>query len=100
MRILIANEQRDGLVLLTRLVEQLGHEVVASEVDVSAIASATEREQPDVALVELGPSSEQALGIISEIVREAFCPVIAVLTRIIRPAVGRFVRRLLHHADR
>jgi response regulator NasT len=79
MRILIANEERDGLLLLTGLVEQLGHEVVASEVDVRAIAEATERAQPDVALVELGPSSEQALGIISEIVREAFCPVIAVL---------------------
>lgn len=79
MRILIANEQRDRLALLTALVEKLGHTVVASEVDVAATAVATERVQPDVALVELGPSSDHALGIISAIVREAYCPVIALL---------------------
>jgi AmiR/NasT family two-component response regulator len=39
----------------------------------------TAREQPDVALVGLGLSSEHALELITEIVREASCPVIALL---------------------
>ena len=42
-------------------------------------APSTAREQPDVALVGLGSSSEHALELISEIVREASCPVIAIL---------------------
>jgi AmiR/NasT family two-component response regulator len=37
------------------------------------------RERPDIALVGLGLSSEHALDLISEIVREASCPVIALL---------------------
>jgi Response regulator with putative antiterminator output domain len=39
----------------------------------------TARERPDVALVGLGVNSEHALELISEIVREASCPVIALL---------------------
>ena len=39
----------------------------------------TAREHPDVALVGLGESSTHALDLISEIVREASCPVIAIL---------------------
>ena len=40
----------------------------------------TARERPDVALVGLGLSSEHALELIAEIVREASCPVIALLS--------------------
>ena len=40
----------------------------------------TARERPDVALVGLGLHSEHALGLIGEIVREAACPVIALLS--------------------
>jgi response regulator NasT len=40
----------------------------------------TARERPDVALVGLGLSSEHALTLIAEIVREAHCPVIALLS--------------------
>jgi response regulator NasT len=80
LRILIANERRDRLELLAQVVAGLGHEVIAREVDVREVASVTAREQPDVALVGLGLSSEHALDLISEIVREAFCPVIALLS--------------------
>jgi AmiR/NasT family two-component response regulator len=54
MRILIANERRDRLELLARVVAGLGHEVIARSVDVREL--------------------------ISEIVREASCPVIALLS--------------------
>jgi response regulator NasT len=39
----------------------------------------TARERPDVALVGLGESSQHALDLIDQIVREAACPVIALL---------------------
>jgi response regulator NasT len=80
LRILIANERRDRLELLAQVVIRLGHEVIAREVDVKEIASVTAQVQPDVALVGLGLSSEHALELISEIVRDASCPVIALLS--------------------
>ena len=80
VRVLIANERRDRLALLADVVTGLGHEVVAREVDVREVAKVTASEHPDVALVGLGISSEHALDLISEIVREASCPVIALLT--------------------
>ncbi len=79
LRVLIANERRDRLELLAQVVIGLGYEVVAREVDVGEVAEVTAREQPDVALVGLGLSSEHALGLIGEIVSEASCPVIAIL---------------------
>ena len=80
LRILIANERRDRLELLAQVVAGLGHEVIAREVDVREVGAVTAREQPDVALVGLGLSSDHALDLISEIVREASCPVIALLS--------------------
>jgi response regulator NasT len=80
LRVLIANERRDRLELLAKVVVGLGHEVIAREVDVREVGAVTARVQPDVALVGLGLSSEHALELISEIVREAACPVIALLT--------------------
>ena len=79
LRVLIANERRDRLELLAHVVAELGHEVIAREVDVKEVGAVTAREHPDVALVGLGLSSEHALELIGEIVREASCPVIALL---------------------
>ena len=80
LRVLIANEHRDRLELLAQVVTGLGHEVIARSIDVREVGAVTERERPDVALVGLGLSSEHALTLIAEIVREAHCPVIALLT--------------------
>jgi AmiR/NasT family two-component response regulator len=80
LRVLIANERRDRLDLLAQVVAGLGHEVIASEVDASEVGAVTAREHPDVALVGLGLSSEHALTLIAEIVHEASCPVIALLS--------------------
>ena len=49
------------------LIDRLGH------------ARGGDRDQPDVALVGLGESSDHALGLIEKIVREAACPVIVLL---------------------
>jgi AmiR/NasT family two-component response regulator len=79
LRILIANERRDRLELLARVVSGLGHEVVAAEIDVKNVGATAKHEHPDVALVGLGTSSQHALELIEQIVRESTCPVIALL---------------------
>jgi AmiR/NasT family two-component response regulator len=79
LRVLIANQRADRLELLARVVRDLGHEVIASEIHVSDVGAVTARERPDVALAGLGESSDHALELITEIVRGAFCPVIALL---------------------
>ena len=80
LRVLIANERRDRLELLAQVVAGLGHEVIAREIDVKEVGAVTARERPDVALVGLGLDSKHALDLIGEIVREANCPVIALLS--------------------
>jgi len=79
LRILIANERKDRLERIAEIVTGLGHEVISRELDVADVAAATEREHPELAFVGLGISGEHALDMISEIVREASCPVIALL---------------------
>jgi response regulator NasT len=79
LRVLIANEKRGRLELLAQVVIGLGHDVIAREIYVKEVGAVTSREHPDVALVGLGESSVHALELISEIVREASCPVIALL---------------------
>jgi AmiR/NasT family two-component response regulator len=79
LRVLIANERKDRLALVAAIVTALGHEVIAREINVEDVGPVTARERPDVALVGLGASSEHALDLIDKIVREAACPVIALL---------------------
>ncbi len=79
LRVLIANERQDRLALVAPMVAALGHEVIAREVDVGDVGPVTARERPDVALVGLGASSDHALALVEKIVREAACPVIALI---------------------
>ena len=79
LRVLIANERKDRLALVAPIVAALGHEVIAREIEVEDVGAVTARERPDVALVGLGASSDHALGLIERIVREAACPVIALI---------------------
>lgn len=79
LRVLIANERQDRLEAATAVVERLGHTVVARQLDIADVGSTTAKFKPDVALVAVGDSSERALTLISKIVQEAACPVIALL---------------------
>jgi response regulator NasT len=79
LRVLIANERKDRLALVAPMVANLGHEVIARESNVGDVGVVTAREQPDVALVGLGKSSEHALALIDKIVHEATCPVILLI---------------------
>ncbi len=79
LRVLIANERKDRLALVASIVIGLGHEVIAREIEVKDVGAVTARERPDVALVGLGESSEHALDLIDNIVRQSACPVIVLL---------------------
>ena len=79
LRVLIANERKDQLALVAPMVANLGHEVIAREIEVADVGVVTARERPDVALVGLGKSSEHALALIDQIVQEAACPVILLI---------------------
>jgi AmiR/NasT family two-component response regulator len=65
--------------LVGAIVVSLGHTVIATSIEIADVGALTVREHPDVALVGLGESSEHALALIDRIVREARCPVIALL---------------------
>ncbi len=79
LRVLIANERKDRLGVVAPIVADLGHEVIAREIDVTEVGVVTARERPDVALVGLGKSSQHALDLIDKIVQEAACPVILLI---------------------
>src|SRR3954464_9821063 len=93
LRVLIANERKDRLALVAQIVVGLGHEVIAREIEVEDVGGVTARERPDVALVGLGESSDHALGLIERIVREAACPVIALIHAPDRQFVNEAAKR-------
>jgi len=79
LRVLVANERQDRAAKVADIIAGLGHEVIGPEIEVTEVGAETAREQPDVAFVGLGDSSEHALELIEEIVHEAACPVVALL---------------------
>jgi AmiR/NasT family two-component response regulator len=79
LRVLVANERPERIALVSELVAELGHSVVAGSSDVAGIGRLTTDLQVDVALVGVGTSAEYALELIERIARQAECPVVAVL---------------------
>ena len=79
LQVLIANEQDERLDTITAIVEALGHEIVGRGFDVGDVGPLSRSTGAEVALVGLGLHGEHALEQISAIVREAACPVIALL---------------------
>ena len=79
LRVLVANQLARRAATVSEIARSLGHEVVGLELNVDQVAELTRKEHPDVALVGLGASSQHALELIEEIVRNAACPVILVL---------------------
>ena len=80
LRVLLASERVDHMELVAGIVRSLGHQVIATEIDVSKVGALTVRERPDVALVARGESTDHALELIGRIVHASTCPVIAVLS--------------------
>jgi AmiR/NasT family two-component response regulator len=77
LKVLVADERQTYLEPVTAAVEDLGHEVIAHEVAIAKVGAATVEHRPDIAIVALHEDTEHALELISEIVDEAVCPVIA-----------------------
>lgn len=78
LKILIAHEDTARVQVVQGALTNLGHEVVRV-VGPAEVGPATTEESPDVAMVVVEESSERALSLIARTVREAACPVIAVL---------------------
>lgn len=79
LRLLVANEVDERLEHITILVEELGHEIVARSLEINEVGRLSRETDAEVALVGLGVDSDHALELISSIVHEAACPVIALL---------------------
>lgn len=78
--ILIAHERAGRLAQVTEVVSKLGHQVIERTIGIVDVGRATVEARPDVAVVIVGADSEpQALQSIDRIVKEAACPVIAIL---------------------
>ena len=76
LRVLIADEDQRRITEIADVISGLGHTVVARMLDVSEIAEATRRYNPNVAIVALDGHQSHALVLISAIVKQASCPAI------------------------
>jgi AmiR/NasT family two-component response regulator len=79
LRVLVADGRPERLAQVTHTVASLGHEVITRQSDLKDIGGDTVLEHPDVAVVIVGESTDEALQMIGRIVHESTCPVIAVL---------------------
>ena len=77
LRVLITDGLASQHEEVIRAVTALGHEVVGAGTSLNGDRPTSE--PPDVALVIVGGNSDEALDLIRTIVREAACPVIAIL---------------------
>jgi AmiR/NasT family two-component response regulator len=79
LRVLVANEEQERVAQVSLAVATLGHEVIARSTSLDQVGPVTASERPDVAMVIVEEASQRALTLIGRIVREAACPVIAIL---------------------
>jgi AmiR/NasT family two-component response regulator len=93
LRVLVADEREQFIEPVSEAVRALGHEVCALEVDVARVGRATHEHRPDIAIVALHDSSEHALGLITEIVDEATCPVCLLAPSVEREFLAEAARR-------
>ena len=77
LRVLIADDDQRRVSEIADIISGLGHTVVAQLLDVSEIADVAGREHPDVAIVGVDSRQSHALDLISALVKQASCPVIA-----------------------
>src|SRR3954468_7560701 len=77
LKVLVADERQKYLEPVSAAVRDLGHEVIAHEVDIAEVGRATTEHRPDIAIVALHEDTDHALELISQIVDEATCPVMA-----------------------
>ncbi len=79
LRLLAADEDEQALARFAEMAEELGHEVIATAVDLAQATEAIAREDPDLSVVVVHEDDEHALALIDEIGAFAGGPVIALL---------------------
>jgi AmiR/NasT family two-component response regulator len=77
LRVLAADEDQAALARTASLLDELGHEVTATAVDLAQVTEAIAREEPDLSIVVVHQDDEHALDLIEEINAFASGPVIA-----------------------
>ena len=93
LQVLIADERNERLDRITAIVERLDHEIVGRSLDVAKVGPLSRQSAADVALVGHGLDSAHALDLISSIVHEAACPVIALLDAADRTYIDEAAKR-------
>jgi response regulator NasT len=93
LRILVADERQKYLEVVSDAVRALGHEVIAHEIEIAKVGRATLEHRPDVAIVALHEDTGHALDLISEIVDESACPVMALADDASREFVAEAAQR-------
>ncbi len=100
LKVLVADERQKYLEAISDAVRELGHEVIAHETEISEVGQATIERRPDVAIVALHEDTQHALDLISQIVDEATCPVMALAHDASRDFVAEAAKRgVFAHLD-
>ena len=86
LRVLLADGDQKMLDRTAQIVAELGHAVIGVETELAHIGRLVLEHRPDIVLLGVGPSepgspdrSRHALGVVSEIVLVAYCPVVALM---------------------
>jgi response regulator NasT len=93
LRVLVADERDKYLEPVSDAVRDLGHEVIAHEIEITKVGAATLDHRPDIAIVALHEDTNHALELITEIADEATCPVVALADNASRDFVAEAARR-------
>jgi AmiR/NasT family two-component response regulator len=93
LRVLVADERQKYLEPVSAAVRDLGHEVIAHEVEIAKVGRATIEHGPDIAIVALHEDTDHALNLITEIIEEATCPVLALADDASRDFVAQAAER-------
>ncbi len=93
LQVLVADEQRKLLEPVGEAVRGLGHEICAEEVDIGKVGPRIQELRPDIAIVALHESSDHAMGLITEIVDEATCPVCLLAPKVDADFLAEAARR-------
>jgi AmiR/NasT family two-component response regulator len=93
LRVLVADERQKYMDTISEAVKELGHEVIAHEVDIAKVGRATVDSRPDIVIVALHEDTDHALELITEIIEEATCPVLALADDASREFVAEAAQR-------
>ena len=93
LRVLVADERDIYLKPIGEAVEELGHDVIAHEVEITKVGRATVEHCPDIAVVALHEDTDHALELIGEIIEEATCPVVVLAADASREFVAEAARK-------